>query len=192
MVELPPGEVTRLLAAWREGDASAPELLLALVYEELRRMARRHLRQQPPGHTLQTTALIHDAYLRLVGQVAGRWQDRNHFFAVSAQAMRHVLVDHARARHSAKRGGGARPVSLDEAALVTVERAAELIALDDALQELKGLHERQCRVVECRYFGGMTVQETAEVLGVSPETVMRDWKMAKAWLHRALSGGAEP
>jgi RNA polymerase sigma factor (TIGR02999 family) len=191
MVEPPPGDVTRLLAAWKEGDRAAPDLLLALVYDELRRMARHHLRRQQPGHTLQTTALIHDAYLRLVGQAAGPWQDRNHFFAVSAQAMRHILVDHARARQSAKRGGGARAVSLDEAALVTVERAAELIALDDALEELKGLHERQCRVVECRYFGGMTVQETAEVLGVSPETVMRDWKMAKAWLHRALVGGAE-
>ncbi len=189
MPDRPPGEVTRLLSAWQKGDPAASERLLPLVYGELRRMAKRYMGRQQPGQTFQTTALIHEAYLRLVGQPNKRWENRSHFFAVSSQAMRHVLVDYARARQSAKRGGGARAVSLDEAAVVSVDRAAELIALDDALEELKALHPRQCRVVECRYFGGLTVEETAEVLEVSPETIMRDWKMAKAWLHRALSDG---
>lgn len=190
MSEPSPGAVTRLLSAWQKGDTTAPDLLLPLVYGELRKMARGYLRRQQPGQTLETGALIHDAFLRLVVQPAKPWQDRSHFFAVCAQAMRHVLVDAARARQSAKRGGGAPGITLDENALVTVERAAEVIALNDALEELKTLHPRQCRVVECRYFGGMTVEETALVLEVSPETVMRDWKMAKAWLHRALEGGA--
>jgi len=190
MPETSPGEVTRLLEAWQRGDAAAPDRLLPLVYGELRKMARRYLRGQQPGRTLETGALINDAFLRLVVQPAAPWQGRSHFFAVCAKAMRHVLVDAARARRSAKRGGKAERVSLDENALVTVARADELIALDGALEELKGLHARQCRVVECRYFGGMTVEETAAALEISPETVLRDWRMAKAWLHRALEGGA--
>lgn len=189
MPETPPGEVTRLLSAWQKGDPAASDRLLPLVYQELRRMAKRHMNHQQAGQTLQTTALIHEAYLRLVGQPGKHWENRSHFFAVSSQAMRHILVDYARARLSAKRGGGAQPVSLDEAAVVSVDRAAELIALDDALEGLKALHPRQCRVVECRYFGGLTVEETAKALQVSPETIMRDWKMAKAWLYRALSSG---
>ena len=190
MAEPPSGEVTRLLAAWRQGDAAASDQLISLVYGQLRRMARGVLARRQPGQTFQTTALIHELYLRLVGHPDKHWQDRSHFFAASAQAMRHILVDHARARQSAKRGGGAVAVSLDENAIVSVDRAAEMIALDRALTDLKDLHPRQCRVVECRYFGGLTVAETAEVLQVSPETIMRDWKMAKAWLHRAMTGGA--
>lgn len=188
MVEPPAGEVTRLLTAWQQGDAAAPEQLMTLVYGQLRRMAKRYVGRQQQGHTLQTTALIHEAYLRLAGQPATPWQNRSHFFAVSAQAMRHVLVDYARARQAGKRGGGERHVPLDGVAAFSVERADELLALNRALEELQALHPRQCRVVECRYFGGLTVEETAEVLEVSPETIMRDWKMAKAWLHRALAG----
>ncbi len=182
----PPGEVSQLLVAWNKGDGAALNRLMPLVYEELRRMARRHMGRQQPGGTLQTTALINEAYVRLVGQPAKKWQNRSHFFAVGAQAMRHILVDYARSRQSAKRGGGVRPVSLDQAMFATDERAAELVAVDEALTELATLHSRQSRVVEYRFFGGLTVEETAEVLQVSPETVMRDWRMAKAWLHRAL------
>ena len=152
-------------------------------------MAKRYMSQQNPGHTLQTTALIHEAYLRMVKQKEKRFEDRAHFFGVAAQAMRHILVDYARTRHTAKRGGGARPVSLEEAALVTQERAAELVAFDDALKELETLSKRQSRVVELRFFGGLQVEETAELLQISPETVMRDWRMAKAWLHREMTRG---
>ncbi len=167
----------------------ALEQLLPLVYDELRRMARRYMGQQPAGHTLQTTALIHEAYLRLLGQEEKRWENRAHFFGVAAQAMRHILVDYARARHSAKRGGAARAVALEEAAVVSDERAAELVALDDALAELARLAPRQCQVVELRYFGGLSATETAEVLNVSTDTVTRDWNQAKAWLYRELSKG---
>jgi RNA polymerase sigma factor (TIGR02999 family) len=160
---------------------------MPLVYGELRRMARRYMNQQPSSHTLQTTALIHEAYLRLVGQEETRWENRAHFFGVAAQAMRHILVDYARARHSAKRGGDTRPISLEEAAFVPEERAAELVALDDALAELARLSPRQSQVVELRYFGGLSVAETAEALKVSPDTVTRDWNQAQAWLYRALS-----
>jgi RNA polymerase sigma factor (TIGR02999 family) len=181
--------VTQLLERWHHGDSEALEKLMPLIYEELRKMARRYMRQQNPGHTLQTTALIHEAYLRMVKQKEKRFQNRAHFFGVAAQAMRHILVDYARARSSSKRGGGARPISLEEAALVTEERAGELVAFDDALKELERLSKRQSQVVELRYFGGLSVEETAAVLSVSPETVMRDWSMAKTWLHRALSAG---
>lgn len=150
-------------------------------------MARRYMGQQPTGHTLQTTALIHEAYLRLVGREEKHWENRAHFFGVAAQAMRHILVDYARARGAAKRGGAARTVSLEEASVVSDERAAELVALDDALAELARLAPRQSRVVELRYFGGLSVTETAEVLKISPDTVTRDWNQAKAWLYRALS-----
>jgi RNA polymerase sigma factor (TIGR02999 family) len=179
--------VTQLLDRWNHGEVEALEELMPLIYEELRKMARRYMRQQNSGHTLQTTALIHEAYLRMVKQKEKHFQNRTHFFGVAAQAMRHILVDYARARHTDKRGGGARPISLEEAALVTQERAAELIAFDDALKELELLSNRQSQVVELRYFGGLSVEETAAVLEVSPDTVMRDWSMAKTWLHRALS-----
>jgi RNA polymerase sigma-70 factor (ECF subfamily) len=178
--------VTLLLEQWNHGDREALDKLMPLIYEELRKMAKRYMSQQNPGHTLQTTALIHEAYLRMVKQKEKHFENRAHFFGVAAQAMRHILVDYARERHTAKRGGGARPISLEEAALVTPERAAELVAFDEALKELERLSKRQSRVVELRYFGGLTVEETATVLKVSPETVMRDWTMAKTWLHRAL------
>src|SRR5215472_1164393 len=161
------GEVTRLLKEWSNGDPAALDKLMPLVYDELHRMAKRYMGRQHPDRTVQTTALIHEAYLRLVGQPDKRWQNRAHFFAVGAQAMRHVLIDYARSRHYAKRGGGVPVVSLDEAAFVSDERAAELIALDEALTELAVLHRRQSRVVELRFFGGLSVEETAEVLKVS-------------------------
>jgi RNA polymerase sigma factor (TIGR02999 family) len=178
--------LSQLLDQWNNGDPNAFDKLMPLIYEELRKMARRYMRQQNPGHTLQTTALIHEAYLRMIKQKERHFQNRAHFFAVAAQAMRHILVDYARSRQTVKRGGEARQISLEEAALVTAERAAELVAFDDALKELENLSKRQSRVVELRYFGGLTVEETARVLDVSPDTVMRDWSMAKTWLHRAL------
>jgi RNA polymerase sigma factor (TIGR02999 family) len=183
--------VTDLLEQWNNGDSDALDKLMPLIYDELRKMARRYMSQQNPGHTLQTTALIHEAYLRMVKQKQKHFENRVHFFGVAARAMRHILVDYARARHTAKRGGGSRPISLEEAALVTPERAAELVAFDEALQELMTLSERQGRVVELRYFGGLSVDETATVLGVSAETVMRDWSMAKTWLHRAIRPASE-
>jgi RNA polymerase sigma-70 factor, ECF subfamily len=178
--------VSYLLEQWNSGDPKALDELMPLIYEELRKMAKRYMSQQNPGHTLQTTALIHEAYLRMVKLKEKHFQNRAHFFGVAAQAMRHILVDYARARHTDKRGGGARPISLEEAALVTQERAAELVAFDDALKDLEKLSKRQSRVVELRYYGGLTVEETATVLEVSSDTVMRDWSMAKTWLHRAL------
>jgi RNA polymerase sigma factor (TIGR02999 family) len=182
----PPGEVSELLVAWNNGDRAALDRLMPLVYEELRRMARRHMARQQPGQTLQTADLIHEAYERLVGQPDKQWRNRSHFLAVGAQAMRHILVDYARTRQAAKRGGGVRPVSFDEGMFASDERAAELVAVDKALTELGTLHPRQSRVVEYRFFGGLTVEETAETLQVSPNTVLRDWRMAKAWLHRAV------
>ncbi len=180
-------DVSQLLREWSEGDQTALDSLMPLVYDELRRMARRHMDRQGQGHTLQTTALIHEAYLKLIDQKEARWQNRAHFFGVAAQAMRHILVDYARARHAAKRGGGAVLVSLDEALVASDERTAELIALDDALEALAVIDHRKCRVVELRYFGGLSVEETAEVLKVSPETVARDWRLARTWLLRELS-----
>ena len=183
--------VTLLLEQWNHGDREALNKLMPLIYEELHKMAKRYMSQQNRGHTLQTTALIHEAYLRMVKQKEKHFQNRAHFFGVAAQAMRHILVDYARARHAGKRGGGVRPVSLEEAALVSPERAGELVAFDEALKELEELSQRQSRVVELRYFGGLSVEETATVLKVSPETVMRDWTMAKTWLHRALQPAGE-
>ena len=179
--------VTRLLQQWKDGDQSAFDRLLPIVYDELHRMAKRYMRQQDPGHTLRTTALIHEAYLRLVGQREKPGENRSHFFGVTAKAMRHILVDYARSRHSEKRGGQARQVSLDETAVVSTARARELVQLDDALEQLTKLAPRQGHVVELRYFGGLSVAETAEVLKVSPDTVMRDWSLAKAWLYKTLS-----
>jgi RNA polymerase sigma factor (TIGR02999 family) len=182
-------DVSGLLRAWSGGDKASFDRLLPLVYDELRRMARRHMRGQRSGHTLETTALIHEAYLRLIGQSDVHWQDRAHFFGVAATAMRHILVDHARARQAAKRGGPAQRVSLDEIAAVAPGNPAQLIALDDALRSLAAVDPRKSRVVELKYFGGLTVAEIADVLQVSPETVARDWRLARTWLFRELSKG---
>lgn len=179
-------QISQLLARYGDGDQEALNQLMPLIYGELRKMARRYMRGQPKGHTLQTTALIHEAYLKLAIHGEKQWQNRAHFFGVAAQAMRNILVDYARARQANKRGGQARAISLDEAAIVTGERAAEVVALDEALNSLAKLAPRQSRVVELRYFGGLNVEETAEVLNISAETVTRDWRMAKAWLLREL------
>lgn len=179
--------VTQLLLDWRNGDGEALDRLMPLVYEELRRMANYYLRNERRDHTLQTSALVNEAYLRLVDHENIAWQNRAHFFGVAAQAMRRVLVDHARSRNYQKRGGEAQQVSLDEAANVAEEKATELIALDDALQELAKIDSRKSRVVELRYFGGLSVEETAEALGISTITVMRDWNTAKAWLLREMT-----
>jgi RNA polymerase sigma-70 factor, ECF subfamily len=184
-----PEEVTQLLVAWSKGDQSALEQLMPLVYDELRRLARQYMRREPAEHTLQTTALVNEAYLRLIEQKEVQWQNRAHFFALSSQLMRRILVGMARTRHAHKRGGTAQQVALEEALVISDERAAELVALDDALTALQALDPRRSRVVELRYFGGLSVEETAEVLQISPETVMREWKRAKAWLYSELSKG---
>ncbi len=178
--------VSQLLQRWSEGDRSALDQLTPLVYDELRRMARRYMRQQPVGHTLQTTALIHEAYLRLIGQQEKHWENRAHFFGVAAQAMRHILVDYARARKMDKRGGGAQQVSLDEALTVGPNGNDDLVALNDALTALAALDQRQSQVVELRFFGGLTEEEIGEVLKVSPRTVRSDWRLARSWLLREL------
>jgi RNA polymerase sigma factor (TIGR02999 family) len=180
-------QVTQLLVAWGSGDQAARDELMPLVYEELRRLAHRCIRRERPGHTLQTSALINEAYLRLVDQKNIQWQDRAHFFGIAARLMRQVLVDYARKRSYAKRGGDARRVSLDEAMIVSEERAADVVALDDALKGLAEIDPRQSQIVELRFFGGLSIEETAEVLAVSPGTVMRDWTLAKAWLRRAVT-----
>jgi len=187
MTTASPQEITRLLRAWNEGDEVALRDLTPLVYDELHRLARRHLAHQRQGQSLQTSALVNEAYLRLVDVRQVSWQNRAHFFAVSAQLMRHILVDFARSRQSQKRGGAAFQVSLDQALEISTERGADLVALDEALSLLAALDARQASVVELRFFGGLSVEETAEVLKVSPGTVRRDWRMAKAWLHRELS-----
>ena len=180
--------VCELLRAWSDGDTSALERLTPIVYDELHRLARRYMRGERPGHSLQTTALVNEAYMRLVDYERIQWQDRAHFFAVSAQVMRRILVEHAR-RHNLKRGGGVPHVSLEEAALVGDSRPADLVALDDAMNTLAQLDPRKAQVVEMRFFGGLNVDETADVLKVSSATVMRDWNTAKAWLYRELAGG---
>jgi RNA polymerase sigma factor (TIGR02999 family) len=179
-------EITEQLIAWGQGDPSALDRLIPSVYKELRRMADRYLRAETPDHTLQTTALVHEAYLRLIDQTRVSWQNRAHFYGVAAQTMRRILVDHAKSKHRGKRGGDAPKFSLDEALNVSAERAAELIALDDSLDQLAAMDARKSRVVELRYFGGLSVEETAAVLDISPQTVMRDWNMAKAWLYQEL------
>jgi RNA polymerase sigma factor (TIGR02999 family) len=187
MTQPAPRDVTQLLTAWSNGDRAALDQLMPLVYDELSRLARHYMKRERPGHTLQTTALVNEAYLRLADQKNTRWQNRAHFFGIAAQLMRRILVDHARGRDHIKRGGGAQRVPLDEAAVLAPEKAAEVVALDDALRKLAENDPRKCQVVEMRYFGGLTVDEIAEVLKVSPVTVMRDWSMAKAWLHREMS-----
>ncbi len=182
--------VTQLLNDWQGGDRSALDKLTPLIYDELRRIAHRYVQRERNRHTLQTTALINEAYLRLAGNETPAWQNRSHFFAVTAQVMRHILIDHARRRRFLKHGGELQQVPLEEASLMSAERAAELIALDEALDELKQLDPRKSDVVELRYFGGLSLEEAANVLGVSVMTVRRDWRAAKAWLFRRLSGAA--
>ena len=184
-----PNQVTQLLRDWRAGDQAAFERLLPLVYDELRRLAGHYLRGERQGHTLQSAALVHEAYLQLLGQEID-WQNRAHFLGVAAQAMRRVLVDYARSRNYQKRGGQVAHVEIEAAATVALAQAGELVALDDALQGLEKLDPRKSRVVELRYFGGLSVEETAEVLGISVPTVVRDWNTAKAWLRREMSRGA--
>jgi RNA polymerase sigma factor (TIGR02999 family) len=183
------GEISTLLRAWSGGDRSALEKLTSIVYEELRRLARRYMRGERPGHSLQTTALVNEAYVRLVDYKRMQWQNRAHFFAVSAQLMRRILVEHAR-RHNLKRGGDRQHVCLDEATVADTGKPTDLVALDDALNALARIDGRKAQVVEMRFFGGLSVEETAEVLKVSTITVMRDWNTARAWLYRELSDKA--
>ena len=182
----PSNEITELLVAWSGGDKKALDELMQIVYEELRRLAHRQLAKERRGHTLQTTALVNEAYLKLVDQKRVKWQGRSHFFALSSQLMRRILVDYARSRQYAKRGGGKSALPLDEALIVAPERASEMIALDEALTELAKHDERKARIVELRFFSGMSIDETSELLGVSPGTVMKDWTLAKAWLQREM------
>ena len=184
----PPGEVTQLLRAWSDGEKGALERLIPLVEVELRRLARMYMAHERRGHTLQPTALVNEAFLRLTGAQRVRWQDRAHFLGISARLMRRVLVDHARSRGYRKRGGGAQLVTLNERLAATPEPAVDVVALDRALEKLAAVDPRQSRVIELRFFGGLSVEETAEVLHVSPDTVKRDWRLAKLWLLRDLEG----
>src|SRR5258705_11862907 len=181
-----PNDVTQLLVAWGNGDQTARDQLMPLVYTELHRLAHRHIKKERPGHTLQTSALVNEAFLRLVDQRDVHWQSRAHFFSIAAQMMRRILVDYARSRRFAKRGGNAQQVSLDEELMTSNQRSADVVRLDDALNELASVDLRKSQVVELKFFGGLSIEETAEVLGVSPGTVMRDWTLAKAWLRRAM------
>jgi RNA polymerase sigma-70 factor (ECF subfamily) len=183
-----PGEITQLLIKWGGGDQAAFEELIPVVYAELKRLARRYMGKERVDHTLQTSALINEAYLKLIDSHTIEWQDRKHFFAVAAQIMRHILIDHARSYQYAKRGAGAQKVPLEVAEGLRIERAEELLALDEALKELEAFDPRKSRITELRFFGGLTVVETAEVMDLSPVTVMREWRAAKAWLHQALTG----
>src|ERR1043165_2857067 len=191
MPDLSPQEVTQLLADWGKGDRSALDKLFPLVHSELRRIAQRQMNQDRAGHTVQATALVNEAYLKLVGHQEFEWQDRAHFFAVCAQVMRHILIDHARAHARDKRGGGAIQVSLNEAAAVAGDQAAHFLALDEALRLLERLDPQKGKIVELRYFGGLSIDDTAEVLDISPRTVRREWQRSKAWLYRMISEGTE-
>jgi RNA polymerase sigma factor (TIGR02999 family) len=184
-----PETITQLLIDWGNGNQAALEKLLPMVYDELHRLAKRHIGRERPGHTLQTSALVNEAYLRLIDQRNVQWQNRTQFFSIASRLMRRILVDHARSRLYAKRGGGVQRVSLDEAAVVSIARSAELVALDEALTNLAAFDFRKSQVVEMRFFGGLSVEEIANVVGVSPVTVMRDWSTAKAWLYRAMEKG---
>ena len=186
--ERPSHQVTDLLLAWGNGDRAALDELLPIIHQELRRLARLQMRGERPNHTLQTTALVNEAFLRLVELRRIGWQDRTHFLAISARLMRRILVDHARSRGYEKRGGGAAAVALDDAVVAATEPGMNFVALDDALQDLARLDARKSRVVELRFFGGLSVAETADALDISPETVMRDWRFAKVWLLRQISG----
>lgn len=190
MTRPPPPDITQMLIDWSNGDRKALDRLMPVVYAELRRQAARHLRRERAGHTLQTTDLIHEAYLRLVDQRSVRWQNRAHFFAVAAQSMRRILVDHARRRHRAKRGGSAIVLPLEEALAVAAGKSdGDLLALDEALTRLATIDARQTQIVELRFFSGLSIEETAEVLGVSLTTVKDDLNLAKAWLRREIGGG---
>lgn len=189
MGDLSPLDVTRLLRDWSRGEPAALDQLMPLVYDELRRVAARFLRDERSGHTLQSTALVHEAYLKLVDQRQVRWEDRAHFFAVAAQVMRRILVDHARRHGAAKRGSGGTKLPLDAVVLIDPEPDANLVTLDAALERLAALDARQARIVELRFFGGLTIEETASVLHVSPATVKNDWSLARAWLYRELEIG---
>jgi len=184
-----PGEISTLLRAWSDGDQSALERLTPIVYDELHNLARRYMNRERPGHSLQTTALVNEAYMRLVDYRRMQWQNRAHFFAVSAQLMRRILVDHAR-RHNLKRGGGVQHVSLEDSAVIGGDEFVDMVGLDDAMNALALIDPRKVQVVEMRFFGGLSVEETAEVLKISDITVKRDWRAAKAWLYRELTGGA--
>ena len=183
-------EITQLLAEWRDGNQAALDDLYPLVYDELHRLARRYMSKERKGHTLQTTALINEAYVRLVDQRNVQWANRSHFFAISAQIMRRILIDHARRQAYAKRGGGARQVSLEETAVFVQDNLSEFLRLDEALKSLAELDPRRSQVVELKYFGGLNNDEIAGVLKISKNTVIRDWNMARAWLYRQLAGGA--
>lgn len=187
-MQRPVEDITQLLQSWSQGDHSAIDKLMPLVYEELHRLARRYMSDERPSHTLQTTALVNEAYLRLVDSSQAGWQDRSHFFGACAQVMRHILVDWARSRKALKRGSDAPPLQLEEALAVIDGPGTDLVAIDDALAALSAVDARKGRVVELRFFGGLSVKESAEVLEVSEETVQRDWRLAKSWLHRELSG----
>jgi RNA polymerase sigma factor (TIGR02999 family) len=182
-----PHEVTQLLLAWSNGDQEVREELMSVVYQELHRLAHHHMKRESPGHTLQTSALVNEAFLRLIDQRNVQWRNRAHFFGIAAQMMRRILVDYARNRRYAKRGGDARQVTLNDDLIVTDQRSADVVALDEALSELANIDDRKSKVVELRFFGGLSIEETAEVLAVSPGTVMRDWTLAKAWLKRAMT-----
>src|SRR5712692_8808582 len=182
-----PEDVSQLLVAWGNGDQTARDQLMPLVYDELHRLAHGYMNRERPGHTLQTSALMNEAFIRLVDQKDVHWQNRAHFFGLAAQMMRRILVDYARNRRYAKRGGDARHVSLDESMIVSEARTAEVVALDNALKGLTEIDPRKSQIVELRFFGGLSIEETAEVLKVSPGTVMRDWTLAKAWLRKQMS-----
>src|SRR5215471_7959545 len=182
-----PNNVTQLLLAWSNGNQAARDQLMSAVYDELHRLARRYMRRESPGHTLQTSALVNEAFLKLVDQRNVHWQNRAHFFGIAAQMMRRILVDYARTRTSEKRGAGTPALSLDEGLIVSDERSAEVVAVHEALEQLSQIDPRKEQIVELRFFAGLSVDETAEVLGVSPGTVMRDWTLAKAWLRREMS-----
>jgi RNA polymerase sigma factor (TIGR02999 family) len=183
-----PSQVTDLLTRWRAGDRQALDALLPLVYEELRRLARHYLRLERADHTLQSTALVHEAYVRLVGQDAPRWEGRTHFYGVAARLMRQILVDHARSRGAAKRGGDMLRLTLDEHVVAGPSRDLDILALDEALDRLADLSEQQSRIVELRFFSGLSIEETADVMDISPATVKRGWTAARAWLFREMSG----
>jgi RNA polymerase sigma factor (TIGR02999 family) len=187
MTERQVDSITGNLLAWRAGEADALDRLYPMIYQELRRIAHAQLRGEVPGHTLDTTALVHEAYLKLVDQTRVQWSDRSHFFAVATQVMRRILVDYARAYRTAKRGGESERVRLEDESVAAAGRAEAVIALDEALTRLEAIDGRLSRVVECRFFGGLTEEETAGVLGVDPRTVRRDWAKARGWLHQALS-----
>jgi RNA polymerase sigma factor (TIGR02999 family) len=188
----PPSEVTLLLQGWRNGDRNALDALLPLVYEELRRLAHFQLQRERQDHTLQTAALVHEAYLRLIGLNPPQWESRTHFFAIAAQLMRQILVDYARRHVAAKRGGGACKLSLEEATLVSKQKDVDVLSLDDALKTLAKIDPRQSRVVELRFFAGLSLEEISEALEIAPATVQRDWTAARAWLHREISRNSSP